>query len=171
MIRLQCWYHYISTVGTVCFFFCYFGLYIEVNLCLIFSSCSKYPSQYRWKIISQPFHIPREIICVTDVTDPLCGPTKSRSVCTIVIHFFFCFLRVQVFCSPHPMQRSGRAHFSFCVKATACKGRAGEWLWGVTTGNTDCEERDSPWCSRQAFLPTLLFLITGTNLWGFVAVA
>lgn len=38
------------------------------------------PLLYTWIIISQPFHIPNEILWITDVTDPLCGPTKSSAV-------------------------------------------------------------------------------------------
>lgn len=100
-------------------------------------------------MISQLSHIPSEILHITDVTDPLCGPTKSPSVCTIVIHFFFCFLRAQVFWSPHWVQRSGRAHSSSCVKGTACEGTAREWLRrGVAAGNVVCEQGDSPRCGR-----------------------
>lgn len=100
-------------------------------------------------MISQPFHIPSEILHITDVTGPLCGPTKSPSVCTIVIHFFFCFLRAQVFWSPHCVQRSGRAHSSSCAKGTACEGTACEWSRsGVAAGNAVCEDGDSPRCGQ-----------------------
>lgn len=91
-------------------------------------------SQYRWKVISQPFCIPSKILCMTDVVDPLCGPTKSSSVRT-----WFTFSSVSSalkYSGPHTKCKSQAELTSgSCVKGTLVNGQLVH----------DCGERNHDW--------------------------
>lgn len=90
---------------------------------------------YRWMIISQPFHIPNEIVCITDVTDPLCGPTKSSSVQT-----WFTFSSVSSlhkYSDPHTENTYQAVLSGSCVKGTAWEWTTDVCIWrGITAAST-----------------------------------
>lgn len=149
--------------------FLYFGLSTEVSVCLIFSSCSEYPhnTDERWFPSHSTFLMKYSVqgMSRTLSADQLNNPLSVRSWFTLLLSQHASIL------VPTPSAEIRQSSLQLLHKRN-CLWRGS--LWVIVEGSC-CWERGlqrgltavrlGEW---QAVLPRLLFLITGTNLWGFV---